>query len=160
MTEPTLPSRLWKRMTAAQRVHAAQALWANEEAAADQKQAVQLIAKHLKFRPKSVNALDLERKARYLASVPDVPEEMAAHLLIAYHLAAQRPMMGAFLDALGIAHENGMIEGDAPVPDAGKLAGAVAAIRASHPAEDVDLYLDTLLFQDPATWGALRDVTP
>ena len=158
MTEPTLPSRLWKRMSAAQRLRAAQALWTNEEAAADQKQAVQLIAKQFKFRPKFANSLDPERKARYLAGVMDVPEEMAAHLLIVYHLADQRPMMGTFLDALGIAHENGMIEGDAPAPDASKLRSAVDAIKASYPAEDVALYLDTLLLQDPATWGDLREV--
>ena len=34
---------------------------------------------------------------------------MAGRALILYHLAEQRPMMGAFLDALGIAHENGLI---------------------------------------------------
>jgi hypothetical protein len=158
MTEPTFPSRLWKRMTTAQRLRAAQALWANEEAAADQKQAVQLIAKQFKLRPKTANGLDVERKARYLAGVPEVPEEMAAHLLIVYHLADQRPLMGAFLDALGIAHDNGMIDGDAPAPDPSKVTGAVDAIKSRFPAEDVALYLDTLLLQDPGTWGGLQEV--
>ena len=35
---------------------------------------------------------------------------LAARLLIAYHLEHQRPMMGAFLDLLGIAHEDGLIK--------------------------------------------------
>ena len=40
----------------------------------------------------------------------------------------QRPMMAAFLDALGIAHENGLIQEDNVIPDAEKLAPAVAQI--------------------------------
>ena len=64
-------------------------------------------------------------------------------------------MMSAFLDALGIAHENGMIEEDAVAPDPAKMAAATAAIAAAYPADDVSLYLDTLRWQDPAAWGAL-----
>jgi hypothetical protein len=79
-------------------------------------------------------------------------------VLIVYHLAAQRPMMVAFLDALGIAHENGLIQEDSVVPDAAKLAPAAAQIAQQFPPEDVSLYLNTLLCQDPATWGALADV--
>jgi hypothetical protein len=157
MTDPVPPSRLWKRMTASQRLRAAQALWANEEGAADQQSAAQLIAKQFKFRPKSVHALDGERKARYLASVPEVPDDLAAHLLVVYHLAAQRPMMGAFLDALGIPHENGVIAGDPVAPEPARLASAVAAVKGAYPADDVALYFDTLLWQDPGTWGGLRD---
>ena len=62
-------------------------------------------------------ALDDERKARHLATLGALPDAMAARALIIYHLAEQRPMMGAFLDALGIAHENGLIQEDAVKPD-------------------------------------------
>jgi hypothetical protein len=65
-------------------------------------------------------------------------------------------MMGAFLDALGIKHENGVIEEDNVKPDAAKLAPAVAKISAEFPAEDVRLYLQTLVCQDPETWGDLE----
>jgi hypothetical protein len=66
--------------------------------------------------------------------------------------------MGAFLDALGIAHENGLIQEDAVKPDATKIAPAAAKIAHDFPAEDVRVYLNTLLCQDPETWGALKDV--
>src|SRR2546426_12711796 len=100
MTDPTLtPSRLWKLMTTEQRRLAGAALWAEAEATSDQMQATGLIAKHMKFRPKTVLGLDADRKARYLASVAELPEELAARMLIVYHLAEQRPMMGTFLDA-------------------------------------------------------------
>ncbi|HEV8143079.1 MAG TPA: hypothetical protein VGQ77_09480 [Methylomirabilota bacterium] len=156
--ETLTPSRLWKRMTAEQRRRAAAALWSTDEAANEQRQAVALIAKQMKFRPKTVSGLDDDRKARYLASVPELPDEIAARLLIVYHLAEQRPMMGAFLDALGLAHENGMIEDDAVTPDPAKIATAAATIGRVYPASDVSLYLGTLLWQDPAAWGALEGV--
>src|SRR5262245_31354342 len=106
MTETLTPSRLWKHMTAEQRRRAARAFWSDEEARADQLQAVMLIAQLKKFRPKTVNGLDVDRKARHLATMPALPDALAARTLVLYHLAEQRPMMGAFLDALGIAHEN------------------------------------------------------
>jgi hypothetical protein len=66
-------------------------------------------------------------------------------------------MMAAFLDALGIAHEDGLIKEDDVKPDAEKIAGAVEQLRSRFPKEDVELYLNTLLCQDPETWGALGE---
>jgi hypothetical protein len=152
------PARLWKRMTADQRLNAARAFWQSDEAGDDQVQAVLLIAQHKKFRPKSVMALDEERRSRHLASLASIPETMAARALIVYHLAAQRPLMGAFLDALGIAHENGVIQADDVKPDAAKLAPSVKQIADAYPKDDVALYLNTLLCQDPETWGGLRPI--
>jgi hypothetical protein len=159
MTETALtPARVWKRMTPDQRHRAALALWSDESAADDQIQAVLLISQQKKFRPKTVVGLDDERKARHLASLPSLPDALAARALVIYHLAEQRPMMGAFLDALGIAHENGLIQEDHVMPDTAKLAPAAATIAKQYPPEDVSLYLSTLLCQDPETWGALKDV--
>jgi len=79
----------------------------------------------------------------------------AARALIVYHLAEQRPMMGAFLDELGIKHENGLIQEDEVKPDADKIAPAAAQLARQFPAEDVKIYLNTLLSQDPETWGGL-----
>lgn len=158
-TSTTLtPARLWKRMTTAHRQKAALAFWQADEAVDDQIQAAMLIAGQKKFRPKFVLGLDEEKRSRHLASIPTVPETVAGRALIAYHLEAQRPMMGAFLDALGIAHENGVIQEDDVKPDAGKFASAVEAIEKGYPAEDVALYLNVLLCQDPGTWGGLRDI--
>jgi hypothetical protein len=67
-------------------------------------------------------------------------------------------MMGAFLDAVGIAHENGLIQEDAVTPDPAKTTAAAAAIAREYPADDVSLYLNTLLWQDPASWGVLHAV--
>src|SRR5712675_3031843 len=129
MTEPTLtPSRLWKQMTLDQRTRAARAFWEDPEATDDQVQAALLIAQQKKFRPKTVIGLDVERKAKHLATLGAMPDQIAARALILYHLTEQRPMMGAFLDALGIAHENGLIQEDDVKPDAAKIASAAAQL--------------------------------
>ena len=159
MTEPTLTAaKLWKRMTSDQRTSAARAFWSDEDATDSQIQAVLLIAQQKKFRPKSVLALDVERKTHHLAGIASVPDTVAARALVVYRLAEQREMMGAFLDALGIAHENGLIKDDEVKPDPSKIADAVKAIREKFPEVDTSLYLDTLLCQDPETWGALKEV--
>lgn len=156
MTEtPLTPVRLWKRMTPEQRLRAARAFWRDDDAAADQVQAALLIAQHMKFRPKTVIGLDDDRRSRLLATLPGMTDALAARALVAYHLVEQRAMMGAFLDALGIAHENGLIQSDSVRPPAERIAPAVAAIARTYPREDVSLYLNTLFWQDPETWGAL-----
>ncbi len=152
------PSQLWKRLTPERKLEAADAFWTDDNAAAEQAEAVAAIAQRLKFRTKSVIALPREKKSRHLVSMPAISELVAARLLVAYHLQHQRPMMGSFLDALGIKHENGLIEEEetqAPPPE--KLRAAATAIAASYPADDVALYLSTLMWQDTETWGGLAD---
>ena len=158
MTETTLtPSRLWKQLTLEQRTRAARAFWDDPEATDDQLQAALLIAQQKKFRPKTVVGLDIDRKARHLATLGTVPDQIAARTLVVYHLAEQRPMMAAFLDALGIAHENGLIQEDSVKPDPEKIAPAAAELVKQFPADDVRLYLTTLVCQDPETWGSLDE---
>lgn len=145
-------------MSLEQRLHAAAAFWQDEEATDDQMQAVLVISQQKKFRPKTVVSLDDERKARQLASVVTLPDHLAARALIVYHLAEQRPMMGAFLDALGIAHDNGLIQDETVSPDPVRIGEAAAQLAQQFPPDSVSLYLNTLLCQDPDTWGALTDV--
>ena len=123
------PARLWRSMPTDQRVSAAAAFWRDEQAALEQAKAVALIARHIKFRPKSVLALPVEKKAKHLATMAQVSDLLAARLLVAYHLEHQRPMMGAFLNALGIAHEDGLIKDESPkAPDSETLEKGIAAL--------------------------------
>jgi hypothetical protein len=150
------PSRIWKRMTPERRTDAARLFWSDEQSAEQQVEACASIATHMKFRAKTVLGLAPEKKTSYLIRLPNVTDAVAARALVNYHLERQRPMMGAFLDALGIAHENGLINDETTVkPESDRLRGAVAAIASSYPAEDVALYLSTLVSQDPDTWGEL-----
>ena len=153
------PSQLWKHLGADKKRQAADAFWHDEHAANEQAEAVNLIAQRIKFRLKSVIAMPVDKKSQYLLSMPAVSEMLAARMLVAYHLQHQRAMMGAFLDALGIKHEEGIIaEEEVTPPTADALKQAAKSIASSYPAEDVSLYLSTLVWQDPDTWGALADL--
>lgn len=152
------PSQLWKQLSPERRLRAAEAFWRDENASVEQAEALATIAQRIKFRIKSVLSMPVEKKAKQLVALPAVSEMVAARLLVAYHLVHQRPMMGAFLDALGIAHEDGLIsEENIQPPDAAKLKAASTTLAASYPAEDVTLYLSTLTWQDPDTWGGLAE---
>jgi hypothetical protein len=153
------PSQLWKLLSPERKQQAAEAFWQDENAAVEQAEAMAAIAQRIKFRMKSVQALPREKKARHLISLGHVSEILAARLLVAYHLKHQRPMMGSFLDALGITHNEGLIdEEQVQTPSADRLGEAARSLGASYPPEDVALYLSTLIWQDPDTWGALVDV--
>jgi hypothetical protein len=153
------PSQLWKQLGPEKKRQAAIAFWNDEHATNEQAEAVNLIAQRIKFRLKSVVAMPVEKKTHYLLAMPAVSEMLAARMLVAYHLQHQRGMMGAFLDALGVRHEEGIIADEElkpPTPDA--LKQAARTIAASYPAEDVSLYLSTLVWQDPDTWGPLAEL--
>jgi hypothetical protein len=62
------PSQLWKRLSPDRRLQAADAFWQDENALAEQAEAIVLIAQRLKFRTRSVQALPRDKKARHLVS--------------------------------------------------------------------------------------------
>ena len=155
--EEIRPARLWRLMPRDLRVAAAGAFWADEQAALEQAEAVALIARQIKFRPQSVMTLPIDKRAKHLAGIMQVSDLLAARLVISYHLEHQRPMMGAFLDALGIAHEDGLIKDESPTtPDAATLDAGVKTLSAAYPKADVARYFWALLWQDPETWGGLK----
>jgi len=142
-----------------QRLEAAGFFWNDEHSADQQLEAVASIATHMKFRPKSVLTLAPERRAKYLATLPTMSDTVAARALVSYHLERQRPMMGAFLDLLGIPHENGLINDEnVDKPDAARIKAAATDLAAKFPPDEVMLYFATLVSQDPETWEALVDV--
>jgi hypothetical protein len=155
------PAKLWKDLSEEKRHAAAEAFWDDEQSVAEQAEVIGAIAKQLNFRPKSVIALPVERKVKHTSRMAQISDAVASRLLVAYHLHAQRPMMGAFLDALGITHEDGLIKDeDVKRPEDEALKAAVAAVNEKFPAEDVRLYFSTLVLQDPVTWGGLAELLP
>jgi hypothetical protein len=153
------PSRLWKSMPVERRLAAAGLFWEDEQSTDQQLEAVAAIASHMKFRTKSVLALAAEKRAKYLATLPNISDTIAARALVNYHLATQRPMMTSFLDSVGIAHEDGLItQEEISKPDIEKLKAAAAEVAGKFPPQDVALYLSTLVSQDPVTWGDLVDL--
>ena len=157
------PSRLWKDLPPSTRLSLADAFWREvgddtTETNAQHVEATVAIARRLNFRPKSIQALPIERKAKQLAQLSDVSDTIATHALIAYHFTTQRPLMAAFLDALGIANDNGMITAeDVKPPEPEQLREAIGKLS-TFPGEDVSLYLRTLSALDEDTWRHLPEV--
>ena len=146
-------------MSAGQRLVAAEAFWREDQADIQMQHvdAIVSIAKRLNFRAKSVRALPVERRAKLLAQLVEISDAVATRALISYHFTAKRELMAAFLDALGIPHENGLIDEEAvPPPSRDRLSAAIAQLRSSFPKQDVDLYLWTLATLDGETWADLE----
>jgi hypothetical protein len=157
-TENPRPSKLWKDLSEDRRLAAATAFWSDAQATAEQAEVLGTIARQINFRPKSAMALPLERKARLLARSGQVSDLVAARLLVSYHLAHQRTMMTAFLDALALPHEEGLLNDDVTPPPREAVIDAGRKLYQTFDAADVRLYFSTLLLQDPDTWGALQEV--
>lgn len=158
-TTPTRPIELWKTLSPEQRERAAMAFFVDEQAVAEQAEVIGLISRRINFRPRSVLAMPAERKASHLARMTSISDAVASRLLVAYHLAHQRPMMAAFLDSLGIPHDNGLIATDElKAPDRATVLEAARALAGAWPPDDVRLYFATLLQQDPDTWGSLASL--
>jgi hypothetical protein len=149
---------LWKSVSEERRLDAARSFYEDKSLKEFQGAADTYIARLKNFRPQFVKKLPMEKRASYLAHLP-LSGELASQLLVSYHFARQRPLMGAFLDALGIENDQGLIpEGvDPEKPSTEKLAEAVTAVRKSFPAEDVDLYFQVLQSQAPEVWGGLAE---
>lgn len=151
------PQDVWDLMTREERRQAAEAFW-QSSGADEQARAEQLLAERLKFRPRSVHAMPLARKSEYLAALvlPYVPEVLE-RALVCFHLTHRRELLGAFLDALGIPHEQGEIKSENPIepPALEALQAAYALVAGRFPAHDLQVYFATLLVADPQTWQGL-----
>ena len=75
-------------------------------------------------------------------------DDLAQELLGAYFLGPRKPLVEQFLEATGVEHEDGQVDGDAK-PDDEKVPAAVKALLADHDAEDVLLYLQIAKQQWP-----------
>ena len=153
----TTATRLWKSLTPDERLRAAAAFFAEippELAGA----AVGALVRARHLRPQAARALAPDAQARILATVLDPGEPLAQGLLVGLHLAERRPLLGAFLDALALPHEDGILKQEADSAPPVDQTGARAALGAltAFPTDEVRTYLNTLWLQDPERWHALE----
>ncbi len=97
-----------------------------------------------------------ERHAMLLASLARPAMNLAADGLIRnWLLKKHSALLVDFLDALGIAHEKGVVESlPKEVPDAA-LKSAVDSLLAKHPAAAVSVYLHAFNSMNAETWANL-----
>jgi hypothetical protein len=151
---------LWKHIGEERRLAAGNAFYDDASVKEFHSAANTFIARIKNFRPQFVKRLPQAKRASYLATLPLTPE-LASQLIVSYHFAHHRPMMAAFLDALGVANDEGLIKDDAELgtttPE--QLDAAVEAVRNKFRDEDVNIYLLTLQSQNPDAWSGLAKHT-
>jgi hypothetical protein len=122
------------------------------------REALATAAGALRMRPQVLRQQPAPRQAatirRVLTQVGQ--QELGAHILIEWLTKRQKPMLGQFLDDLGIAHEEGVVKEEiGPEPDAGRLTTAVARLHETYPPEHVRLYLSAFSAITADTWERL-----
>jgi hypothetical protein len=150
-------TRLWKHLTPGDRLAAAEAFFAHPSPELAPS-ALGVLARARHMRPQAARALAPDAQAHILATVLDPGESLSQGLLVALHLAHRRPLLAAFLDALGLPHEDGVLkeEADALPPIEEPKARAAVSTLSAFPWPQVEVYLNALWLQDPDRWAALE----
>ena len=131
----------------------------SEKAPAYYAQALGAAAAAMKARPQYMVRQPLERRAqavrRALARV--VANDVAEELLAAYFLDCRKELLGEWLDAVGLEHEEGVLQEDAPPqPDEAALRTALEKYRAGGEPEERELLLRAFAAQRAVDWPALE----
>jgi hypothetical protein len=80
----------------------------------------------------------------------------AGGLIRAWLLKKQKTMLVDFLDALGIKHEDGVVETLPAEMDDARLKSAVASLLARYPQEAIIVYLNAFNEMNEANWTNLK----
>jgi len=153
------PYAVWDLMGEDDRRVAAAALWA--EGDRDSRAALELaLAKELKFRPQSVRHLGPDRVvSRLVRMAATLPDAVLFQFLFHLHLADRRPLLVEFLDAVGLPHDNGVLDlkDEATTPEPEHLRSAATALLAQH-GKPALVYLATLKVADTDFWSGLEEL--
>ncbi len=151
--------RLWKSLSPEERLAAATHFW-TEPPADVVGAALGVLVKARHMRPQAARSLAPEAQARILATVFEPGETLAAALLVSLHLGHRRPLLAAFLDALGLPHQDGVLQQEEtePPPLREEEARKAASTLGGFPRPQVATYFNTLWLQDPERWRVLETV--
>lgn len=83
-------------------------------------------------------------------------ESVAAGLIRAWLVKKHKTMLVDFLDALGIANNEGVVDDLPATVDDAKLKAAIEALLAKHPPEVVSVYLNAFNGMNEASWTNLK----
>jgi hypothetical protein len=83
-------------------------------------------------------------------------ELVAGNLIRTWLLKKHKQMLADFLDALGIAHQEGVVEDLPPAMDDAKVRAAVEGLLAKYPPEAVAVYLHAFNEMNEVEWPNLK----
>lgn len=153
------PYAVWDLMNEEEQELAATSLW--KEGDSDARTVVSgVLAKELKFRPQALRKLPVERLVgRMVRMAPEMPDTLLFQFLFYLHMSERRPLMVEFLDAVGVPHDEGVLqlEDDTPRPSAETVEKAGRDLLKAHDHEAL-VYLATLRVADEELWAGLEPV--
>jgi hypothetical protein len=154
----TTVRKLWKALSPTERAQGIAAALTDDENGWVRTTTRGAVASALKFRPQTVATWPRPRLVSEAARLPLDDVQLLSAYLVDLHLGHRRPMMAAFLNALGIANDEGRIDSDATQvgeQDPATLRRAADVVAAQFPIDEVVTYFLTLLLQDAGTWKEL-----
>ena len=154
----TTVRRLWKALTPDEKALAIAACLNDDENGWVKTTTRTAVAAALRFRPQTVATWPRPKLVSEAVRLPLDDAQLLSAYIVDLHLGHRRPMMGAFLDALGIANDEGRIDSevtDVPAQESVAVDAAANAIVAKYPRDEVVTYFLTLLLQDAGVWAPL-----
>src|SRR5215207_6821606 len=146
--------KLWKALTPEERSAAITASLVDDENGWVKTTTRAAVAGAIKFRPQTVATWPRQKLIAEAARLPLDDVQLLSAFLVDLHLGTRRPMMAAFLDAVGVNHDDGRIDTEAtgPIEVAPEtLRAAADDVARRFPLDEVVTYFLTLLLQDPET---------
>src|SRR6476661_7175701 len=122
--------KLWKALTPEERAQGINAALDDDENGWVKTTTRGAVASALRFRPQTVGTWPRTKLVSEAARLPLDDVQLLSAYLVDLHLGHRREMMATFLDALGIANENGRIDSDTtevPPQEVEKLRAAADA---------------------------------
>jgi len=140
---------VWESMTPGQRIDAAEALFLflrRERPRAFTKEVIESLAEMSGTPAGRVEKMKPLEQADMLGAVAEPSTGLIHHMVVNFHLLRRRRLMRDLLDLLGLPHDDAVIPVGAKIdpPRAEAIEAAIEQLLADHPAENVELYLDTL----------------
>lgn len=124
--------------------------------------AVQNLAQQRNLRPVFIERKPPDERYAWMQAAlgRKLSDLLAAHLLQAWLLGAQKPMLCDFLDSLGIGRdEEGTVENLPDSPPKEKLRESIAGLLAKYPAQTVAVYLHAFHYMESTvSWPPLGEV--
>lgn len=126
------------------------------------KAAIQGLANQRNLRPVFIERKPRDERHAWMKSALSRPvsDTLGTHLLQAWLLNANKPMLREFLTALEIPHEDdGTVEDIPSCPPKEKVQGAIDQLLGKHPQEPVAVYLHAFRNMDSSVeWPALDQI--
>jgi hypothetical protein len=134
--------------------------WTYEAERATYKATLQAVADARKLRPVFLERQPrLQRHATMVAALNRPQLEMVAGTLLRTWLVKKyKDMLVDFLNALGLEHEDGVVESLPDTMESEKLKAAVESLLLKYPHEVVGVYLNAFNDMNEANWVNLKEM--